>query len=140
MNGIPVVMFEGLMTNIERRIQLFPFVKKDSFNVRALGSLEAENFFSGFQDLDPKGSGVLRPNDVSAAISTACELTEDRFGPNRYILANAMLQMKLKKIQGCTIAFNATQCNNMKTKIKNIAYFVAKGDRHDIGFKSLREP
>ena len=93
-NGIPVVMFEGLMTNIERRIQLFPFVKKGSYNVRALGSLEAENFFSGFQDLDPKGSGVLRPDDVSAAISTACELTEARFDPNRYNLANAMLQMK----------------------------------------------
>ena len=99
-NGIPVVMFEGLMTNIERRIQLFPFVKRGSYNVRALGSLEAENFFSGFQDLDPKGSGVLRQDDVSAAISTACELTEDRFGPNRYILANAMLQMKLKKYKG----------------------------------------
>ena len=62
--------------------------------MRALGSLEAEYFFSGFQDLDPKGSGVLRPDDVSAAISTACELTETRFDPNRYNLANAMLQMK----------------------------------------------
>ena len=77
-------MFEGLMTNIERRIQLFPFVKKGTYKVRALGSLEAENFFGGFQDLDTKGSGVMRPDDLSAAISTACELTEARFDPNRY--------------------------------------------------------
>ena len=74
-NSIPVVMFEGLMTNIERRIQLFPFVKRGHFNVRALGSLESENFFGAFQDLDPKGSGVLRPDDVGAALSTACEIT-----------------------------------------------------------------
>ena len=51
-NGIPIVMFEGLMTNIERRIQLFPFVRKGTYNVRALGSLESENFFGAFQDLD----------------------------------------------------------------------------------------
>ena len=83
-NGIPLVMFEGLLTNIERRIQLFPFVKKGSYNVRALGSLENENFFGDFQDLDPSGSGVIRPDDVSAAISTACELSESRLDPNRY--------------------------------------------------------
>jgi len=47
-SGIPIVMFEGLMTNIERRIQLFPFVKSKTYNVRSLGSLEAENFFGGF--------------------------------------------------------------------------------------------
>ena len=95
-NGIPVVvvMFEELMTNIERRIQLFPFVKKGSYNVRTLGSLEAENLFSGFQNLDPKGSGVLRPDEVSAAISTSCELTETRFDPNRYTFVIAILQMK----------------------------------------------
>lgn len=78
-------MFEGLMTNIERRIQLFPFIKRGAYNVRALGSLESENFFGQFQDLDPKGSGVLRPDDVSTAISTACELTQARFDPNRYL-------------------------------------------------------
>ncbi|VDI14617.1 Hypothetical predicted protein [Mytilus galloprovincialis] len=86
--GIPIVMFEGLMTNIERRIQLFPFIKSGAYNVRALGSLESENFFGQFQDLDPKGSGVLRPDDVSTAISTACELTQARFDPNRVFYMN----------------------------------------------------
>ena len=74
MKGIPQVMFEGLMTNIDRRIQLFSFVRNQAYNVRALGSLEAENLFGEFQDLDPKGVGVLRPDDIPIAISTACEL------------------------------------------------------------------
>ena len=72
--GVPMVMFEGLMTNIDRRLQLFSYVKKGSYNVRSLGSLEAENLFGQFQDLDPKGTGVIRPDDVPNAISTACEL------------------------------------------------------------------
>jgi hypothetical protein len=48
------------------------------YNVRALGSLEAENLFGEFQDLDPKGVGVLRPDDIPIDISTACELLSVR--------------------------------------------------------------
>jgi hypothetical protein len=58
-NGIPNVMFQGFMTNIERRIQLFPYVKCGSYCPRALGSLEAENLFGQFQDLDPKGTSFF---------------------------------------------------------------------------------
>jgi hypothetical protein len=49
------------MYEIDRRIQLFSFVRNQAYNVRALnfGSLEAENLFDEFQDLDPKGVGVL---------------------------------------------------------------------------------
>jgi hypothetical protein len=49
--GIPQVMFEGLMTNIDQHIQLFSFVRNQAYNVRALGSLEAENLIGEFQDL-----------------------------------------------------------------------------------------
>lgn len=62
--GIPHIMFEGLLTNIERRIQIIPFVKSGACNPRALGSLEAENFFGEFQELDPEISGVIRPDDI----------------------------------------------------------------------------
>lgn len=62
--GIPHIMFEGLLTNIERRIQIIPFVKSGACNPRALRSLEAENFFGEFQELDPEGSGVIRPDDI----------------------------------------------------------------------------
>jgi hypothetical protein len=41
-------------------------------------SLEAENLFGEFQDLDPKGVGVLRPDDIPIAMSTACELLSVR--------------------------------------------------------------
>ena len=68
------------MTNIDRRIQLFSFVRNQAYNVRALnfGSLEAENLFDEFQDLDPKGVGVLWLDDIPIAISTACELLSVR--------------------------------------------------------------
>ena len=72
--GIPQIMFEGLMTNIDRRIQLFSYVKKGNYNVRALGSLEAENLFGAFQDR----SGVIRPDDIPAALNTACEILTAR--------------------------------------------------------------
>ena len=39
------------MTNIDRRNQLFSFVRNQAYNVRALGSLEAENLIGEFQDL-----------------------------------------------------------------------------------------
>lgn len=71
------------MTNIERRIQLYPFTSKGCYNPRALGSLEIENFYGEFQYLDPKGTGVLRPDDISAAIGTACELNSVRMESNR---------------------------------------------------------
>ena len=87
--GVPYVMFEGLMTNVERRIQIIPYVKTGAYNPRALGSLEAENFFGEFQDLDPKGSGVIRPEDIPKAISTACELIEARLDPTRCVKSSA---------------------------------------------------
>ena len=42
--------------------------------MRALGGLEAENLFGQFKDLDLKGTGVIRPDDIPNAISTAWEL------------------------------------------------------------------
>ena len=71
--GVPNVMFKGLLTNIDRRIQLFPYVKSGKYNVRTLGSLEAENFFGEFQDLDPKGTGVIKAEEVPMDLETACQ-------------------------------------------------------------------
>ena len=48
-------------------IPLFSFVRNQANNVRALGSLEAENLFGEFQDLDLKGVGALRPDDIPIA-------------------------------------------------------------------------
>ena len=83
--GIPVVLFEGLLTNVERKIQLYTFSKSGTYNVRSVGSLDIENFFGTFQDLDPKGTGVLRPDDIPAALSVAVELLDVKLDPNRYM-------------------------------------------------------
>jgi hypothetical protein len=80
---LPIVLYEGLLTNIERKIQLFQFVKRGCYNVRAVGSLDIENFFGTFQELDPRGSGVLTPQDIPSAVSVAIELLDARFNPDR---------------------------------------------------------
>ncbi|CAG2200998.1 unnamed protein product [Mytilus edulis] len=81
--GIPNIMFQGFLTNIDRRIQLFPYVKSNMYNVRTLGSLEIENFFGEFQDLDPKGSGVIKAEEVPDALESASQLLSTRLMPNR---------------------------------------------------------
>ncbi|MES9972476.1 MAG: hypothetical protein ABW092_20775 [Candidatus Thiodiazotropha sp.] len=82
---IPVVLYEGLLIGIERRFQLYPFTKSGTYNVRSIGSLDIENFFGSFQDLDRRGTGVLRPDDIPAAIGVAVELLETRMNPNRLV-------------------------------------------------------
>ena len=77
--GVANIMFQGYLTNIDRRVQLFPLVK----SVRTLGSLEAENFFGEYQDLDPKGSGVIKAEDIPAALESACQMNPTRLMPGR---------------------------------------------------------
>jgi hypothetical protein len=81
--NIPIVLFEGLLTNIERKIQLYTFAKSGTYNVRSVGSLDIENFFGTFQDIDPKGTGVLRPDDIPMALSVAAELMDAKLDANR---------------------------------------------------------
>ena len=62
--GMPIIMFEGILTNIDRRIQLHALVPNHAYNVRAPNTLDAENLFSEFQELDPKSSGALIADDI----------------------------------------------------------------------------
>lgn len=80
---IPIIEFEGLLTSIERRIQLYSVVPGNSYNARSASSLDGENFFGAFQDLHPAGSGVLKPNEVPQALSTACEILATKMDSNR---------------------------------------------------------
>lgn len=84
-NDIAVVLFKGLLTNIERKIQLFPFTKSGSYNNRDVGSLDAENFFRTLQDIDPKGTGVFRPDDIPSVLAVAEELIDSNLDPNRKV-------------------------------------------------------
>lgn len=81
--GMPIVMFEGILTNIDRRTQLHELLPSKSYNVRAPNTLAVENLFSGFQDLDPKSSGVLLADDVGNALETASYLVQMRLNPER---------------------------------------------------------
>lgn len=83
--GMPIVMFEGILTNIDR-YQLNAIVPGNSYNVRAPNSLAVENLFSGFQDLDPKSTGVLLADDIPHALETASYLIQTRLNPERYLL------------------------------------------------------
>ncbi len=83
-NGLPIVMFEGILTSIERRTQLYSVVRGGSYNARAIGSLDCETFFGAFQDLDPKGSGVLMPDDIPRVIEIASYVSHAHLDDSRY--------------------------------------------------------
>lgn len=76
-------MFQGFTTNIERRIQVYPHVKSGAYNVRSLGSFKAENFLGEFQDLDPKGSGVVKAEEIPFVLETVCQMNQTRLMPDR---------------------------------------------------------
>ena len=84
-NDIPITMFEGLLTNTERRMQLYAYLPSGTYNARALGSLDAETFFSGFQDIDPKGTGILRPNAIPKAMKSATDIVSTKLQENRFV-------------------------------------------------------
>ena len=46
---MPMCQFEGMLTNIDRRLQLYSMIEAGSYNQRAISSLDTENFFSAFQ-------------------------------------------------------------------------------------------
>ena len=59
-------------------------MKRECYNVRAIGSIDIENCFGTFQELDPRGMGVLTPQDIPTAVSVAIELLNARLNPDRY--------------------------------------------------------
>ncbi|CAG0898747.1 unnamed protein product [Cyprideis torosa] len=81
--GLSKVLWEGMLTNMERSLQVLPFVAGNSINSRAMGTLETENFFSSIQDLDPLGTGVLTPKDIPTVMRTVQELDKFRLDPNK---------------------------------------------------------
>ena len=49
--GLPITQFEGFMTNVDRRLQLYAFTRAGSFNQRSVTSLDSETMFGSFQVL-----------------------------------------------------------------------------------------
>jgi hypothetical protein len=48
-SGLPMAQFEGILTNIDRRIQLYHLTSEHAYNHRSISSLDSETFFSSFQ-------------------------------------------------------------------------------------------
>ena len=116
--GLPMAQFEGILCNVDRRLQLYAMTKDGTFNHRAVSSLDSETMFGAFQvwlffyqsicvkicitlllsqwnaffplirlyyfqDFDPKGTGVLRADDIPSALSTAMCLFKHKMDPER---------------------------------------------------------
>ena len=94
--GIPMVMFEGILTNIDHRIQLYEIATQKTFNVRSIRILDSENFFGEFIRIDPKGTGVLMPVDIPHALQTASYILNARMDVSRYVMSQ--LQFKYSKL------------------------------------------
>ena len=86
MKGIPIVLYEGLLTSIERHMQLYGTTNGNAYNIRAIGTLDIENFFGEFAELDPNGKGILSPDDVPVALAAACEVLHARMDTTRFVL------------------------------------------------------
>ncbi|CAH1799200.1 unnamed protein product [Owenia fusiformis] len=94
-HGMPVTQFEGLLTNIDRRLQLYSLASKHTYNHRALSTLDSENIFGAFQDYDPKGTGVLRADDIPNALGSAVCLFSTRLNKNRGFKMNTTKRPKV---------------------------------------------
>ena len=46
---LPMAQFEGIMTNVDRRLQLYALLEQTTYNYRAVSSLDSETFFGTFQ-------------------------------------------------------------------------------------------
>jgi hypothetical protein len=47
--GLPMVQYEGLLSNVDRRLQLHDMVQNGAYNQTEITSLVSDTFFSGFQ-------------------------------------------------------------------------------------------
>ncbi|CAG2230153.1 unnamed protein product [Mytilus edulis] len=97
--GLPIAQFEGILSNVDRRIQLYSMTTLQTYNQRAITSLDSETFFSGFQDYDPKGTGVLRADDIPTALGAAVYLYKQRLDPNRKFYMRTSERVRVYQVQ-----------------------------------------
>ena len=81
--GIPIITYEALLAHLERKIQMYAFTP-GGYNVRAIGTLEVEQFFGTFRDIDPAGIGTPRPDDIPRMMTRVADITNCRMDPERY--------------------------------------------------------
>ena len=79
--GIPIVTYEALVVNIERKLQMYAVCP--GYNARALGSQEVEQFFSTFRDMDPTRFGTPKPDAIPNMMAAATEVDNCRLNQER---------------------------------------------------------
>ena len=80
--GFPTKLYEGLLANIDSKIQLYALTP-NSYNTRAVSTLMSENFFSSLIELDSSGTGYLRAQDIPRCMGIACTMLDIRLNPNK---------------------------------------------------------
>nr|XP_022290428.1 uncharacterized protein LOC111102067 [Crassostrea virginica] len=81
--GIPIVSYEALVLQCERKLQMYDHVPGNTYNARATGSQEVEQFFSTFRDLDPTGKGTPKPDVIPDMMATVVEINNFRLNPDK---------------------------------------------------------
>ena len=82
-SDFPAILIEGLIVSTERKLQLYPYCTGGTFNACVTGTLEVENIFQSFQEIDPSGQGVLKPDDIPRGLGIALELDTFRLKPDK---------------------------------------------------------
>lgn len=80
-NKIPVVSFEGILIDIDTKIQLHSLT--GPYNIKSVGSLAAETTVGILQQLNPNSSVSIKARDVPALVSSVVELMTCRLNNER---------------------------------------------------------
>jgi hypothetical protein len=80
-NKIPIVTFEGMLIDIDTKIQLHWLA--GAYNIRSVGSLAAETTVGVLQQLNPVSSVSIKARDVPSVISNVVEVMTCRLNPKR---------------------------------------------------------
>ena len=79
--GIPVVTFEGMIMDIDSKLQLFGI--SGAYNIRSVGSLAAETAVGVLQTLNQSSQVSIKAVDVPKLMSTVVEVMTCKLNPNR---------------------------------------------------------
>lgn len=82
--GIPLVSYEGILIDIETKIQMYAMT--ESYNMRTIGGLAAETMVGIFQSLSPTSQVSIKANDVLELASSVVEIMACKANPNRSVL------------------------------------------------------
>ena len=79
--GIPVVTFDGMMLDIDTKMQLYGLT--DTYNMRAVGSLATEKTVGILQVMYPNPQVSIKARDVPSLISSVVEVMTCNCSPKR---------------------------------------------------------